>query len=254
VTLAEPGCVRGPEAAPGEHRLFFQGDGRLEGMLGWPERDDIGEAGDSGATAGSALGATVNGGVVICHPYPPNGANMDLPVVHGMAKCCRQRQFVSLRFNFRSVGASEGSFSGTEEDRDVAAAVSHVSAELRPVGGPEVRLPLGLAGWSFGSVMAARAAAGLPEVKALALIGFVPNWEHLPADTYERLAGYHGPVLAVCAENDHHGTPDEVEKVLAGLGLRPHIQVVPGADHYLMGRHREVAELVADFFAEALVV
>jgi alpha/beta superfamily hydrolase len=225
--------------------LFFQGDGRLEGMLGWPDREDAG-------VAGAALGVAVKGGVVVCHPYPPNGANMDLPVVHRIAKVCRQRQFASLRFNFRSVGASDGSFSGTEEDRDVAAAVECLSAELRRVRGPEARLPMGLAGWSFGSVMAARAAAGLPEVKALALVGFVPNWEHLPADTYERLAGYCGPVLAVCAENDHHGTPDEVEKVLSELGLRPQIQVVLGADHYLMGRHREVAEVVAGFLAEAL--
>jgi alpha/beta superfamily hydrolase len=228
---------------------MFQGDACLEGMLGWPERGDAGEAGDSGS---APPGTAVKGGVVVAHPYPPNGANMDLPVVHHIAKCCRQRQFASLRFNFRSVGASEGSFSGTEEHRDVAAAVSFMNDELARAGAPGARLPLGLAGWSFGSVMVARAAAGLPEVKALALIGFVPNWEHLPADTYERLAGYSGPVLAVCAENDHHGTPNEVEKVLSELGLRLQIEVVRGADHYLMGRHREVAALVADFFAEAL--
>jgi len=48
--------------------------------------------------------------------------------------------------------------------------------------------------------MAARAAADLPEVRALALVGFVPRWEHLPADTLDRLALYRGPVLAVCAE------------------------------------------------------
>ena len=84
--------------------------------------------------------------------------------------------------------------------------------------------------------MAARAAADLPEVQALALVGFVVRWEHLPADTLDRLARFRGPVLAVCAENDHHGSPDEVRRLMADIGLRPKIEVIEGADHYLGGR------------------
>jgi len=60
---------------------------------------------------------------------------MDLPVVYRIAKSCGQRGFATLRFNFRSVGGSQGSFSGTEEDRDVAAAVSFLAGELAAQGG-----------------------------------------------------------------------------------------------------------------------
>ena len=223
-----------------EERVLFRGEGRLEGMLGRPP-------------AGAP-----KGGVVIAHPYPPNGANMDLPVVQRIAKCCREEGLMSLRFNFRGVGASEGAFSGTEEYRDVIAAVGFMKGLLTSEPGPDdgrgesAELPLGLAGWSFGSAMAACAAADLPEAKALALVGFVPSWEYLPVDTLERLARYRGPILAVCAENDHISSPDEVERVLTELGLDFKREVILGADHYLAGRHREVGDLVAGFFSEAL--
>jgi alpha/beta superfamily hydrolase len=229
----------------GERQVLFEGDHPLEGKFGWPERPARGDL--------VPHAWEIRGGVVVAHPYPPAGANMDLPLVYRIAKCCRNRQFASLRFNFRSVGSSLGSFSGTEEDHDVTAAVSFMREQLAPPDGTSGAMPpLGLAGWSFGSVMAARAAAHLPEVKALALVGYPVNWEQLPQDTLERLAQYRGPVLAVCSENDHHGTSDEVERALSGLGLGLKIEVIRGADHYLMGRDREVAELVADFFAGEL--
>ncbi len=237
------------EAAPApmraEERVFFEGDSVLEGMLGRPEPSS------TAALPGVRL---ARGGVVVAHPYPPHGANMDLPLVRQVAKACRQRHFASLRFNFRSTGQSGGTFSGTEEDRDVAAAVAFMGRQLDAAGDTAgVMPPLGLAGWSFGSVMAARAAADLPQVHALALVGFVPGWEHMPADTLDRLARYRGPVLAVCAEKDDIGSPADVEAVLAGLGADFTLKVVRDADHFLQGRHREVASLVADFIDVSLM-
>ena len=101
--------------------------------------------------------------------------------------------------------------------------------------------------------MAARAAAGAGPVAALALIGFVTSWPELPADAFDRLARYRGPVLAVCAEKDDLGYPDEVERVLGPPAGRSRLGVVKGAGHFLEGRHREVGEIVADFLAEGAV-
>ncbi len=224
-----------------EERVFFEGDGRLEGMLGSPGSDE------------AAAVPGIRGGVVVAHPYPPHGATMDLPVVYRIAKSCRQRGFVTLRFNFRSVGGSQGSFSGTEEHRDVAAAVSFLAGELAGQNSRQSEgLPLALAGYSFGSIMSARAAADLPAVGALVLVGFVVRWEHLPTDTLDRLARYRGPVLAVCAENDDIGAPDDVRAMLTRLGLDFTLEVVQGADHFLQGRHREVGEVVGAFIDRAL--
>ena len=252
------GAPTGGAGAPAkrEDRVFFPGDGVLEGMLGWPGSGVSAGAGSLAETDGAGGLRAVRGGVVIAHPYPPHGATMALPVVYRIGTSCRERGLATLRFNFRGVEGSRGTFSGTEEYRDVEAAAHFLRGQLASLDGEAVpgpgTLPLALAGYSFGSIMSARAAAGLGFVRALALVGFVVEWEHLPADTFDRLAAFHGPVFALCAENDDIGYPEAVEKVLRRLGLDYSIGVVEGADHFLAGRHREVGERVAAFLAERL--
>ena len=186
---------------------------------------------------------------------------MDIPVVYRIAQSCRDRGYMTLRFNFRSVGASGGEFSGTEEHRDVIAAVGFMEEHLGGLSSEagtgqrsegESGLPVGLAGYSFGGIMAARAAAELPEVKALALVGFGVGWEGLPGDTLERLARYRGPLLTVCPENDEFGSPKDVRRTLDGMGMEHTLEVVAGADHFLQGRDREVGETAAEFLAVSL--
>ena len=233
-------------------RVFFPGDDRLEGVLEWPESmtgDDL--------PMGEEVSSWLAGGVVVAHPHPLHGATMDQPVVYRIAKCCRKRGFVTLRFNFRGVGRSAGFYSGDQEYRDVGAALSFLAGQLAALGGdtePSAAcLPLGLAGYSFGSVMAARIAAGGPvPVRALALVTFPVRWEEMPPDTAERLAAYRGPVLAVCAEHDDIAPPEEVEEALRGLGLDFRLSLVEGVGHFLEGKHLEVGELVADFMAEVV--
>src|SRR5262249_32731716 len=108
------------------------------------------------------------GGVVICHPHPLYGGDMDNPVVVRFAEVCRELGLATLRFNFRGVGASTGAYGhGRDERHDLAAAVAHLASLLGPGA------PLGLAGYSFGATVAADLAADpadLPPVAAVALI------------------------------------------------------------------------------------
>jgi alpha/beta superfamily hydrolase len=242
-----PGAGHG---AAGGH-VFFAGDDRLEGMLEWPE--GLEEAGHSSSGAG-----VVAGGVVVAHPHSLKGGTMAQPVVYRIAQACRQQRLATLRFNFRGVGGSKGAFSGTDEYRDVEAAAAFLRGRLASLeGDPAAGMcapSLALAGYSFGSVMAAKAAAGPVPVKALALVGFVVSWGDLPLDTLTKLAGFRGPVLAVCAENDDLGYPEEVERVLRELEVDFKLSVIDGADHFFEGRQREVGERVAAFLAEALAV
>jgi alpha/beta superfamily hydrolase len=236
-----------PEAPAGagsarDGRVFFPGDDRLEGVLEWPE------------AAGQA--ERLAGGVVVAHPHSLSGGTMSQPVVYRVAQACRERGLATLRFNFRGVGESLGTYSGTEEYRDVQAAAAFLWGRMAAIEGDAVpgpgTPPLALAGYSFGSIMVARAAAEAGPVAALALIGFVTSWPELPPDTFARLAEYRGPVLAVCAEHDDIGYPEEVEKVLTELGLDFTVSVVKGAGHFLEGRQREVGEIVAEFLAREL--
>jgi uncharacterized protein len=239
--------------------LFFESDDRLEGILEWPEVGaEVGPGidTDSGHTGAVAGNKRVAGGVVVAHPHSLQGGTMAQPVVYRIARACREQRLATLRFNFRGVGGSSGVFSGTREYRDVEAAAAFFRGRLAALDGdlepgPHTA-PLALAGYSFGSVMAAMAAAGPVPVKALALVGFVVSWGEMPPDTLTRLAAFRGPVLAVCGENDDLGYPEEVERALKGIGVDFTLSVVRGAGHFFEGLQREVGERVAAFLAEAL--
>jgi len=81
-------------------------------------------------------------------------------------------------------------------------------------------------------------------VAALALIA--PVGGDLPRDA---LRGR--PALAVAAENDHLGTPDDVVRTLTAMG-GGRVETLAGADHYLHGHAEAVAAIVAGFFDAAL--
>jgi hypothetical protein len=222
--------------------ILFSGDDRLEGILEWPESrvsDDT---------------PRLAGGIVVAHPHPLYGGTMAQPVVHRVAQACRERGFASLRFNFRGVGRSGGRYSGTDEHRDVEAALAFLRGRLAShPQGVDARLPLGLAGYSFGSVMAALAAGtGAVPVDSLVLIAFVTGWEEAPPGVLGGLARYRGPVLAVCGELDDLAPPEVVKATLEKLGIDFRLTVVKATGHLFEHRQREVGGSVAAFFAETL--
>jgi uncharacterized protein len=228
--------------------VFFSGDDRLEGILEWP---------DEAAAAGPGAGPPPAGGIVVAHPHPLMGGTMAQPVVYRVAQACRERGFASLRFNFRGVGQSRGRYSGTEEHRDVEAALAFLRGRIASAAGDEQHagrpVPLGLAGYSFGSMMAALAAgAGAVPVQALALIALVVRWEEWPPGILDGLSKFEGPVLAVCGEADDLALPDSVERTLEGLKVDHRLAVIAGAGHLFEQKQREVGEKTAAFFAETL--
>jgi uncharacterized protein len=218
--------------------VMFSGDDRLQGILDWPE--------DGPAAAG----------VVVAHPHPLYGGTMGQPVVYRIAQACRAEGLATLRFNFRGVGRSRGRYSGSEEYRDVEAAAAYLRGRMAVKQGDADAggrlLPLALAGYSFGSVMAATAAAGAVPVQALALVAFVVDQDVMPSAALGALAWFRGPVLAVCGEDDDLAPPDEVEKALGKLDLDYTVGVIAGAGHLFEGEEREVGRRVAAFLRDAL--
>jgi alpha/beta superfamily hydrolase len=72
---------------------------------------------------------------------------MDNNVINAICEALSARSILSLKFNFRGVGGSEGTFSnGKDELSDVNAAISFVETQKEIDSGR-----IGLAGYSAGS-------------------------------------------------------------------------------------------------------
>jgi alpha/beta superfamily hydrolase len=85
-----------------------------------------------------------NKGAVITHPHPLYGGSMSNPVVETIQNAYQQNGYATLRFNFRGVGGSQGSYdNGAGEKDDVYAAVATLKS-----GGTTA---IDLAGYSFGA-------------------------------------------------------------------------------------------------------
>lgn len=117
-------------------------------------------------TAANTEGALafMNAVAVVCHPHPLQGGTMDNKVVTTLVRTYRELGVRAVRFNFRGVGASEGSFdNGAGEVEDLLAVVEQLTREL-----PHSNLML--AGFSFGSSIAAQASYRVEKLCHLLLL------------------------------------------------------------------------------------
>ncbi len=187
-------------------------------------------------------------GAVITHPHPLYGGSMDNNVVWTATRALGDRGWSTLRFNFRGVGASSGSFDGVKEWEDVAAAASFVSERV----GDASRRPLVLAGYSFGARMSALAALRGVADDALILVAFPMMWEHLRPDMFDRLGEFPGPVLSICGEHDDIAPPSEVEAFFRRRGLEVETVVIAGSDHFFYDSHQAMEYAVQRFLEQHL--
>ncbi len=174
-------------------------------------------------------------GIVLCHPHPQLGGTMRSIVVSALFDALPPLGVTCLRFNFRGVEGSEGSYDeGNLERVDVEAAVAELGGRVAP------EAPLVLAGWSFGadmalSVRAARVAAWLAIAPPLR---FAHDLDGLGADPR--------PKLLVLGQHDEVKDPAEVREA-ARHWASTEVQVVGGASHFFVGRTDRLVELATDY-------
>jgi alpha/beta superfamily hydrolase len=181
-------------------------------------------------------------GIAICHPHPLYGGDMDNPVVTRVAEVAAAAGLATIRFNFRGVGTSTGVHGGgTAEHRDLEAALAHLHSVL-----PE-NLPLFVAGYSFGSVVAAHVAAA-GGVDALALIAppiGVGDYRKLP----DLPAGL--PTLVAVGTEDDYCPPPALER-LRGEQPAATFRVIDGANHFFFGKLYPLGEAFGAWLAPTL--
>jgi alpha/beta superfamily hydrolase len=182
---------------------------------------------------------------LVCHPHPRYGGTLHNHATYRLAKAVRARGGLALRFNYRGVGRSAGTYDAGRGEADDARAALAWRARERP------DLPRLACGFSFGAWMAAIAGAEDPGVRGLVIAGLAlrsPDLE-LVRDVV-RVLGVAKPLALVQAERDEFGSPDEVRAALAGSAGPRRITVVPRASHLfgedLAGLQRE-AEAAIDW-------
>ena len=178
----------------------------------------------------------VRAAVVLAHPHPVHGGNMRSIVIGALFDGLPAAGVAALRFNFRGVGTSEGVFDdGRGERLDVVAAID-VLHEI--VEG----LPLVLAGWSFG----ADTSLAVNDERHSGWFAVAPPLrrpDEVPAAVDPR------PTLLAVPEHDQFRSPESAYDVTASW-TNTRIEVVAGADHFLVGRTDRVVELAIAFVGE----
>ena len=162
--------------------------------------------------------------VVICHPHPVHGGTMANKVVTTLMRTYRDLGIHVLRFNFRGVGKSEGSFdNGVGELDDLLAVIAWAKQQL-----PQVMLLL--AGFSFGSSIAAQASYLVDELQHLTLVA--PPVERYP---YDREGQFPCPLAVIQGDKDERVVAEGVYQWVTTLHGSTELLRYPDAGHFFHG-------------------
>lgn len=165
---------------------------------------------------------------------------MHTKAVYRAAQAFNEAGLVALRFNFRGVGTSTGTYEeGIGERGDVKAAIDWLEAHY-----PE--LPLIVGGFSFGSMVGLSWGAEDERVSGLMGLGLPVEIERY---AFEYLADVDKPVLVVQGENDQFGSAAQVAEVVRGMGSHVTLVRIPGADHFFTDRLPELRAAIRGYYA-----
>jgi alpha/beta superfamily hydrolase len=197
-----------------ENRIIFSaGDYRIEGRLGKEETDT---------------------GVVITHPHPQYGGDMDNPVVSAIMQAYRQCGHTTLRFNFRGVGQSQGSYAdGIGEQEDALAALLY----LKDLGIKHLHL----AGYSFGAWVNAQVNQRDNDIETMVMVS--PPVAFIGFDSIEKIDSLK---LIITGSRDDIAPADLIRKQIPGWNPETRFEIIDGANHFYFGYIDQLREVLAN--------
>ena len=179
--------------------------GRLEALLEEPEPPN-----------------RIERALVVCHPHPQYGGTMHNKVAFRIAKAGRSMGAAVLRFNFRGVGASSGTYdAGRGEQDDLRAAMQYMQERYAGI-------PLTVGGFSFGSRVSLPVCCGHPTVERIVAVGTPVNRD----DDMSFLEGCGCPKHFVHSTQDEFGSRSNMERVFDMAGEPKQLTWVEASDHF----------------------
>ena len=183
---------------------------------------------------------------VVLHPHPLHGGNMNNRVVYTLYNAFADSGFSVLRFNFRGVGRSQGSYdSGAGELSDAAYAFDwlqqvNTTSNLCWIGG-----------YSFGALIAMQLMMRRPEIE-----GFVSVAPPADSEDFSFLAPCPSSGIIIHGEDDNNVPLDSVKKLASKLDSQKNISVgfqsIKGTDHFFKDKIKELSSAVSTYIQGAL--
>lgn len=189
-----------------------------------------GPAGDLEGLVDRAADGDVRQVAVLCHPHPRYGGTMTNKVVYMLAKAFTELGAVAVRFNYRGVGASGGSYDDGNGETDDALAVIDWALQRWP----EAQLWLG--GFSFGGSIAIKAATRRPVGK---LVTVAPAIARIPIGAVPQVDW-----LVVQGDSDELVDAAHIQQWVASLDAPPELLLMPGVGHFFHGHLTEMRNAV----------
>ncbi len=184
--------------------------------------------------------------VVICHPHPLFGGTMENKVVTTIFRTFKNMGAAVLRFNYRGVGKSEGQYDEAKGETDDLISVCNWVKTVIP------NTELWLAGFSFGSYIAAHAAK---QLQAMQLITIAPAVEHFNFDILDLPEC---PWLVLQGETDEIVPPELVynwvEKNEQGQQKKQlKLITFPDTSHFFHGKLSNLKEVLENEYRKYFV-
>ncbi|MEP7076867.1 MAG: alpha/beta fold hydrolase [Acidobacteriota bacterium] len=183
---------------------------------------------------------TPSGVGLVCHPHPLGGGTMHNKVVFRIAAGLIDAGLVTLKFNFRGVGASTGEHDEIPGGKqDVVDALDYL-AENYPSE------PITLAGFSFGSRVGMEVGIDDDRVVRLISIG-------TPVDKYrdfEFLKKVRKPILFIHGDKDEFGSIDNLKRLVDEISKKNNdveLEVFQDSGHFFDEHLNELRDVVRDW-------
>ena len=183
---------------------------------------------------------------VVLHPHPLHGGNMNNRVVYTLYNAFADSGFSVLRFNFRGVGRSQGSYdSGAGELSDAAYAFDwlqqvNTTSNLCWIGG-----------YSFGALIAMQLMMRRPEIE-----GFVSVAPPADSEDFSFLAPCPSSGIIIHGEDDTNVPVESVKKLASKLDGQKNISVrfqsIKGTDHFFKDKIVELSSAASTYIQGAL--
>ena len=181
--------------------------------------------------------------IAVCHPHPMLGGDMNSPIVTAICRAASDEGFMTLRFNFRGVGESDGEFSnGKEEHNDIKSALNVLS---RWPGADRERV--GVVGYSAGASIILDGLRHVKRASAIALIS--PT---LAALRNRRFSRDKRPRLVIAGSEDRVAPSLQIQNILDECRGPVRFREIRGADHSMRGHESEIGRVVAEFLVQNL--